>query len=66
MLITVLELCTACIPSTVSELNNEESSSLKVLAVTPTTFGPSDPLWDKGEEIVPIKSTLIIATKEIT
>ena len=67
LLTTLLELCTAYAPinhtTIVSGTNNEKLTSLKVLAVIPTTFGPSDPLWAKGEEILPGAH---LATKEIS
>ena len=72
LLTTLLELCThdsaLAAPlvqtSTVSGTNNNEgSASLKVMAIAPTTFGPGDPPWTKGEEILP---GAYLATKEIS
>ena len=39
--------------STVSGANAETSKALQIIATTPSMFGPDDPQWTRGEEILP-------------
>ena len=39
--------------STVSRANAEISKALQIIATIPSMFGPGDPQWTRGEEILP-------------
>ena len=38
--------------SKISETNAEGSTSLQIVAIIPSMFGPGDPQWTKGDEII--------------
>ena len=48
--------------STVSGTNTEGSTALQIIAIIPTIFGPGDPQWTKGDEIL---AGAYVAIKEI-